>query len=361
MNMTTPTIDGDAGTWDTILNAAFVKIDDHDHSTGKGVKVTPSGLNINATLSMASNELSNIAKLSFSTIAAPVSGSKNLFVNTADNELYWRSNAGVNVKVTSGSSLNISLVGGIVGDYASVGAEVAYDDANDRYTFKQQSGGAKPWARIASGPIRIFEFNTTETVYVEQIAPGALAASYTVTWPLAVPAAKTLVQCSSAGVLTFENTGIKAITMDTDEHITVVGNGRYKHGDLIKTFHAHGIQSTNDSDSVTRTGGYTLLGGANNYFLPLNGFDVGERIKSIAIDVFGDGSVDCDITFRKMNLGTETVDTTHTVTNQAASWAVSTYNVTDTVVASGDSFELQFSPNAAAFRVGSVSVTYDRP
>ena len=74
-----------------------------------------------------------------------------------------RTNGGTNIKVTSGSTLNLSLVGGIVGDYASVGAEVAYDDANDRYTFKQQlgGGGVKQWARLAAGDVDLYEVLAT--------------------------------------------------------------------------------------------------------------------------------------------------------------------------------------------------------
>ena len=41
------------------------------------------------------------------------------------------------------------------------------DDAGKRYTFKDQTAPTKKWARLASGPVRIFEYNTTESVYVE--------------------------------------------------------------------------------------------------------------------------------------------------------------------------------------------------
>ena len=34
-------------TWATAVNEAFDTVDTHDHSTGNGVKITPTGLNIN--------------------------------------------------------------------------------------------------------------------------------------------------------------------------------------------------------------------------------------------------------------------------------------------------------------------------
>lgn len=187
MGLATPTLGGDSGVWDDEINAAFALVDAHDHTSGKGIAVPVAGMNINANLPMAGFGLDNLGKISFTPITAPVSGSKNLFVNTADNELYWRSSGGANVKLTTGSTINMTLVGGIVGDYASVGAEVAFDDANKRYTFKDQSSPTKKWARIASGPVRLYEYNTTVSNYVELASPVALGASYSIVWPGAIP------------------------------------------------------------------------------------------------------------------------------------------------------------------------------
>lgn len=172
-----------AGLWDDDWDDNAELIDAHDHTTGKGTRVPTAGININADLTFSSLYApTNLHRLTFASIVALSSDNKSLFVSSADNELYWRSNAGTNVKLTSGASLNVAaFTGGIGGDYAAVGAAVAYDDAADRYTFKQQSPGN--WARLACGPVRLFEFNTSESVYVELAAPAALGASYTLTWP----------------------------------------------------------------------------------------------------------------------------------------------------------------------------------
>lgn len=205
MGIVTPAIGKDNGTWDDKINAAFALVDAHDHTDGKGVAVPVAGLDIDDDLPMGGFGVSNLGKISFTTITAPTSGSLDLFVNAADNELYWRTSSGTNVKLTNGASINTTLVGGIVGDYASVGAAVAYDDANDRYTFKQQSG---TWARLASGPIRIFEFDTTESAYVEHIVAATLAASYTVTWPASLPSNTSPLYISSAGVISTADTEV---------------------------------------------------------------------------------------------------------------------------------------------------------
>lgn len=231
MGLITPTAGGDSGSWDDKINAAFVLVDAHDHTPGKGVLVPIAGLNINADLPMGGFFIANVGKVSFSAIAAPSTGSKAIFVNSADNELYWRTNGGVNVKLTSGTTINASLIGGIGGDYASVGAEVAYVDADATYTFKDKQT-PKKWARLQSGPHRIAEFNTNEAVYVELAAPAALAASYTVTWPTAVPGVQSLMQMSTAGVMSLGGSGIDHdVSLAANRSFQLaVGTGKYKHG-----------------------------------------------------------------------------------------------------------------------------------
>lgn len=197
----TPTLGADSGAWDDKINACFANYDDHDHTTGKGLAITVAALDIDDDLPMGGHFISGLGKVSFTAIAAPSTGSKSLFVNTSDNELYWRTNGGTNVKLTSGTSINTTLVGGIVGDYTSVSAEVAFDDANDRYTFKQNS--ATGWARLAAGEVRIYETGTSDSVYVGHAAAAGLAVSYTVTWPAAVAAETVIPTVDSSGNVSF--------------------------------------------------------------------------------------------------------------------------------------------------------------
>lgn len=229
MGLITPALKGDSGIWDSKLNAIFGLVDTHNHTVGKGVKVPIAGIDIDTDVAMGGKAITGLQYVAFNAIAALTSGSKTLFVNTADNELYWRNNGGANVKLTAGGTLNITLVGGIVGDYSSVGAEVAFDNANKRYTFK--SGGVAPlkWSRMASGPVRIYEYDTTETVYVEQIVAAGLAAPYTVTWAAALPGTQKLVQIDAAGNLVYGN------TLANNEDITLQGTGHIKRGEWTDT------------------------------------------------------------------------------------------------------------------------------
>lgn len=227
MSLILPTLGGDRGAWDDKVNAALLRIDGHSHIPGLGTQVPTAGLLINADLSFGGFGATALGKAAFSVVTPLATGARTLFVSNVDGELYWRTNAGVNVKLTSGASLNLTLVGGIVGDYAAVGAEVAFDDANKRYTFKDGTAGTKRWARLASGPLRLYEYNTSEAVYVELAVATALGANYTLTLPAAVAAGFMLVDGS--GVVSF------SYTLPTDQNITLQGLAKLNHGEKYFT------------------------------------------------------------------------------------------------------------------------------
>ncbi len=278
-----PSLGGDEGIWDDEINAGLTLIDAHNHTSGKGLAITSAAISIDADLSFGGFTISALGKISFSAITAPVSGSKNLFVSSADNELYWRSNAGTNVKLTNGASINTSLVGGIVGDYASVGAALEYDDANDRYTFKQQS--TFPWAKVACGGVQIFEFNTTESVSVNLVCPAALAGSYSIELPTALPGSTLLWQITSAGVVTFSNTIVNSIVMTANTDITVSGTGEFRHGDreITQSGLALPIVGTYAASVVSSAVVHTLQTTTGVVYIEIRGLKIGDRLKSIKL------------------------------------------------------------------------------
>lgn len=202
MSLITPTAGGDSGTWDDKINACFALLDAHDHTSGKGVQITVAGLDIDDDLPVGGNGLIGVGRVDFNQVETLGSGANVLFVDSDDGELYWRTAGGANVKLTDGASINTTLVGGIVGDYSSVGAEVSYSDADRVYTFKDEDA---KWTRVATGPVRIYENDTTESVYVELVAPAGLALSYTITLPTAAPAGPAFLQMDASGNITASN------------------------------------------------------------------------------------------------------------------------------------------------------------
>ena len=225
MGLVQPTEGGDADVWDTIFTTLFGRIDIHNHTTGLGVQVSSAGLKINADVAWSfagtSYAITGMKALDFTpvTAASVASYSSALFANSSDaNNLYFRNSAGTNVKITDGSTLNVSIVGGIGGDYSSVSALVDYDDASDTYRFRQETAAAvRQFAKVSHADLNLFEYDAAGDASVPANAvilksPDALAASYSVVFPDAVPGAQALVQASTAGVLSFTNTIAQPIT-----------------------------------------------------------------------------------------------------------------------------------------------------
>lgn len=344
-----------SGHWADTLDSNYQLLDAHDHTAGKGLRIKSAALSIDGDVSFGSSWATiDMQRVSFSAVTALTSNNRSLFVSSSDNELYWRSNAGNNVKVTSGSALNVgAFVGGIGGDYTAVSAALNYDDAVKRYTFKQ--GGGTTWAKTQSGGLRLVEFGSSETVFVEQLCPAALAGSYTMTWPTALPGSQVLVQVDSAGQLAFSN------SLAANASITLSGTGDLKHGD--RTFSLSAVGGQQISGTMTRDSGGTVTSTSSatiGWMLPIR---VGDRVKSVTFAGFGDGAVDATVELFKVTTtgGTSTYATT-TVTNAPSGWNDFTATAgSPTALPSTDSIFLRISCGAGTFAITNIRLVYDRP
>lgn len=128
--------------WASDLNTALTTVDSHDHTSGKGVPVPTSGININADLPLNSNDLIEARSVNFDNQSSTFSSaSDNKSVYVASGELYFRDNSGNNVKITNAGAVNVSGSNGIGGDYGGANpASVFYTDATDLYSFTTDPG-----------------------------------------------------------------------------------------------------------------------------------------------------------------------------------------------------------------------------
>jgi hypothetical protein len=105
LNLPTPTITI-GPTWASNINTALETIDNHDHSSGKGVKVKPNGLDINANLDMQINELLNIEAAQLSTLNSNLTGPTNILkLHSVAGNLWFTNGNGTAVQLTSGGSI----------------------------------------------------------------------------------------------------------------------------------------------------------------------------------------------------------------------------------------------------------------
>lgn len=108
MSLDLPTVSVTLGpAWATALNAALTAIDLHDHSEGKGTRITSAGININDDLDFADFYLTSVGSLRMTSLGAALASSEDInCFYVVNGNLYFNNNAGVGVQVTSGSSVN---------------------------------------------------------------------------------------------------------------------------------------------------------------------------------------------------------------------------------------------------------------
>lgn len=200
MGLTLPTPGDTTDVWGDTLNTALGLIDQHDHTTGKGVPIPAAALSIDGDVSWGIHAITAMSALGFTeiTASAATAYSDALYVNSSDHNLYFRNSSGAAVQITSGDTINVSIVGGIGGDYSTVGALLSYDDATRRYLL-QQEGSPRPWAGLATGDIDLYQKAASIANKITIKSPSSLAASYTLQLPTALPASTTYLTVNSSG------------------------------------------------------------------------------------------------------------------------------------------------------------------
>ncbi len=136
MNLILPDVTTEAGPlWATELNAALTKLDSHDHSSGLGKKVNPSGIDINADLNMQQKSLIGVDHVKLTNQAAAIAGVLNsCSVSFANGNFYITNGGGIAVQVTSGASIVSTVIvpasplmpSGTVLDYAGITIPVGF-------------------------------------------------------------------------------------------------------------------------------------------------------------------------------------------------------------------------------------------
>lgn len=181
MNLTIPEVLVTTGPqYATQVNEAFDEIDSHDHSTGKGARITPSGLNINAALPFNNNSLTNVKAV---TLATQTSVTTNKSVYSRGNDLYFRDATGVEIQITKSGSVNVSGVGGFTG-LAGTNGSASYTAASDTFGFFSDTS---EYAIVATGDLKVFPRTGASPQAVTLIADAATAA-YNLQLPTAAPA-----------------------------------------------------------------------------------------------------------------------------------------------------------------------------
>lgn len=224
MNLTLPTPTVTLGpAWATELNTAIETVDTHDHSTGKGVRVKPDGLNINTDLDVQTNNINNVLSTRLAEQASlPVGAQDIRSLYSYQGNLYYNNATGDTIRITSGTSIDASTVGGIGGDYGSTPAVVNYVNASKTYFFETDTNRR---GAIDSGALIIRETDVVNSNAVTLRAPAALAANYTATLPGATPPATRFLSMSNTGAMDFINADESTVEITGGNTLQVKAGG----------------------------------------------------------------------------------------------------------------------------------------
>ena len=224
-------------TWATELNTAMTVVGAHDHSTGDGVKVTPSGLNINQDLTFNGYNAYSLRSTKFTSQTSSLVEVSDLNMSYVLNgNLIFKNSTGDDVQITDGAGLNFASLGTIGGDFGQPGitAAVTYSDFSKTFSFTRDSGVG---AIIIGSKIKVA--NTALTSQSIGITANSTAVSYDLILPDLVPV-------TNQSVLTIDTSGQLAYATTLTANLTYSGTQTYSGTPLV-------------TGSITRSG--TSTGG----------------------------------------------------------------------------------------------------
>lgn len=190
MSLTLPSIGITAGPdYADELNNNFSSIDQHDHTSGQGVPITPAGLNINSALSFSNNFATAVAGL---TLQAQTSVSSNLTVFAISNDMYFKDGAGNNVRITQSGA-----VAGSPGSIANLVAPASASYGASTFVWQSNTNIA---AHMDFGSAVMRNITPNSTYALTLSPPASLAANYALTLP-ALPASTKIMALTSGGTM----------------------------------------------------------------------------------------------------------------------------------------------------------------
>lgn len=198
MSLIEPTIGEQPGpNWAQNLNASLSIIDSHDHSSGKGIPVTPAGMSIISDLSFGGNNATDLRSLRFDPQGAPLALGTDLgCIYVAGDDLYYNDTSGNQIRFTQSGAI-VGAPGTITGLVAP--ASAVYTPFNQTFTFESNTNVP---ANLDIGSITLREM-TTSPFGITLQSPSALAADYVITMPPSLPSNQSTLVVDGSGIATF--------------------------------------------------------------------------------------------------------------------------------------------------------------
>lgn len=183
--------------WAEQLNTQIeTKVQEHDHTEGKGNRIPAAALSIDADLPINGNNLTQARSVRFTEETAVNEITDVGCIYRLGEDLWYTDGAGTPIQITDDGALAASSLGGING-LPSGTASAGF--STDTFSWKKSSTA---FANMKSGPVEILSGNDTNPVNgVTLVAQDGMLAPYDITLPAAPPAQESFVTMGSNGNL----------------------------------------------------------------------------------------------------------------------------------------------------------------
>lgn len=184
--------------WANDINSSLTLLDAHDHSPGKGVPITPAGMNITSSLTFNGNLITALGGNTFLVQTSDLSDG-SIYVKGVD--LYYRDENGNVIQITSGGGVNGSP--GSISNLSSP-ASASYVSANGTFVWQQ---GVSEAANMDMATL-VLRYPGSYPVptgnYILLQVPSSISVGYSLTLPATVAGSNNaLITSSSGGALTY--------------------------------------------------------------------------------------------------------------------------------------------------------------
>jgi hypothetical protein len=193
MQLVVPTVGSEPGPqYASDVNTSLALIDQHDHSPGRGVAITPSGININQNLNfhdfaaISLSYLSLVAGASATTTVQAISSAPTAGIN----ELWYTDSNGTSTQITSNGVVNATA--------AAIPGE-SYNAGTFIWTQTQSSLPTTP-ANFDIGSIVLRPNTAGTTNGITLTPPSGISSAYQISLPN-LPGSTSFMAISSSGVI----------------------------------------------------------------------------------------------------------------------------------------------------------------
>jgi hypothetical protein len=240
--------------WASTIAAGQDVIDAHDHTAGKGVPITPDGLNVNADLPLNDNNLTSVRSTRYTAQGAPIAEASDLGCTyVVNDDLYYNDGSGNQVRITQGGSVSGSA--GTITGLPSGTASASFSGGT--FTFRASTNVP---ATMDVGPIRTGAATTSPyTVLLK--ASASQAANYDLTLPLALPGSTSFINVDSSGNMgSVASTGSGSVVLATSPTVVTPAFSGVPTGTVTGSTYTPTVTMTAGTLDFTQTFFYQRIG-----------------------------------------------------------------------------------------------------